>query len=349
MGKVKLEEYVAQVVFVFFLFVLPPLLNNAWITTLLISILMFTAFGAAFDFSAGYIGAVNFGFAGFLGLGAYTSALLAVYLAVTPWIGIFAGSLVTMAVGIVTGILTLRLHGIYAACFTWFLAETLRFIFANATEVTRGYMGLHVPSFPSIKLPFIVIDFAGASPLPCYYLILIMTLGTLVILRLIVNSKRGLAFKAIKNDELAASTIGINVVNNKVFNFAVSCFFAGLIGGFYAHYMGILTPDVLGLGLTVQVLVVSYVGGRGTIWGTLPGALLVTFLLEGLRPLWAYRFVIYGLLLIGVMIFYPEGLAKPLKTAQKILYARVRKLMLYNRVKRHREKSCEHQKNTHAL
>jgi branched-chain amino acid transport system permease protein len=93
-------------------------------------------------------------------------------------------------------------------------------------------------------------------------------------------------------------------------NFVVSCFIAGLLGSFYAHYVRILTPSLLLTAKTIEILAIAYLGGRGSLWGSIPAAFLIITVLEFLRPLEAYRFIIYGIILILVMIFYPGGLAR---------------------------------------
>jgi len=256
----------------------------------------------AFDFTAGYINVVNFGFAAFLGLGAYTSALLAVRLGVSPWLGIFVGALAAGILGFFTGVLTLRLRGIFAAVMAWFVGLALLGLARNLTDLTRGPRGLNCPTF--LETP---------SNRPYFYIILAMMFIIYVVLRLVTKSYIGLAFKAIGQNIEAARASGVNPTRYRVINFTLSCFFAGWLGGFYAHYYGILTPDVLHTKHTVEVLAVAYMGGRGSIWGGALIAFPFIFFIEWLRStLTAFpglHLVIYGLLLILVMIFYPGGFA----------------------------------------
>jgi len=286
--------------------VIPPLLRNEYVNSVLISCLLWAGMSTAFDLTAGYIKVTNFGFAGFFAAGAYTSALLAEYWGVSPFIGALPALLIAAVSGALIGYLTLRLHGIFAACFSWFISETLKYVLAATPEITRGYHGLEVPVF-----------FPGISRLPYYYLILILYIVELVILLRIVRGKFGFAFRVIGEDETAAKTIGVNVTYYKVLCFTVSCLFAGLLGAFYAHYIGIITPDVSSLSITVPALAICYVGGRGTLWGSLPSAYMIILLFEVFRPLWAYRFIIYGILLIVVMIWAQGGIASLIKKYMK--------------------------------
>ncbi|HIC90019.1 MAG TPA: branched-chain amino acid ABC transporter permease, partial [Anaerolineae bacterium] len=241
---------------------------------------------------------VNFGFAAFLGLGAYTSALLATKLGVSPWIGIFVGAISAGLLGFLTGVLTLRLRGIFAAVMAWFVGLSLMAITANVPELTRGYRGLNVPLF-----------LGTAARRPYFYILLPMLLLTYVVLRKVTKSYIGLAFRAIGQNLDAARASGINPTKYRVFNFTLSCAFAGFLGGFYAHFLGILTPDIMHTKHTVEVLALTYIGGRGSMWGGLLAAFIFIPLFEYLKPLMEIRLVIYGLLLVLVMIFYPGGLA----------------------------------------
>ena len=218
----------------------------------------------AFDFTAGYINVVNFGFAAILGLGAYTSAILsntspvlAIQPGLSPWITIWIGALVAGLVGFLLGLLTLRLRGIFAAVMAWFVGIALMGLIRNLTELTRGPLGYHPVSFLDTT-----------SNLPYFYIILTMMLVVYITLRLVTRSHYGLAFKAIGQNFEAARASGVNPTKYRVFNFTLSAFFAGWLGGFYAHYFGALTPQTLmHTSKTVEVLAIAYIGGRGSLWG----------------------------------------------------------------------------------
>ena len=210
----------------------------------------------AFDFTAGYINVVNFGFAAFVGLGGYTSGLLAVDLGIPPVIGMVVGGFVSGLVGMVTGALTLRLRGIYAAVMAWFVGLALMGTVRNLPELTRGSLGLAVPA---------LLD--SPQNLPYYYVILAMLVVTFGVLAWVIRSRFGLAFRAIGQNLAAARASGINPTRYLVINFVLSCAFAGSLGGFYAHYYGILTPDVMLTSHTVEILAIAYIGGRGSLWG----------------------------------------------------------------------------------
>ena len=264
----------------------------------------------AFDFTAGYINVVNFGFAAILGAGAYTSAIMAnkspvllLQPGLSPWLGMFIGAAVAGLIGLGLGYLTLRLRGIFAAVMAWFVGIALMGVVQNLTELTRGPLGMNARGL--LESP---------ENLPYYYVILAMMLIIYIALRLVANSHIGLAFKAIGQNLDAAKASGINPTKYRVLNFTLSCIFAGWLGGFYAHYFRSLTPQTLmHTSKTVEVLALAYIGGRGSMWGGMFIAFPFVFLIEYIRStltgLPGIHLVIYGVLMIIVMIFYPEGLA----------------------------------------
>ena len=257
----------------------------------------------AFDFSAGYISVINFGMAAFMGLGGYTSALLVNHLGISPWAGMFLGASASAVLGFFTGILTLRLRGIFALCMTWFIALAVMGLALKMVWLTRGPLGLRCP-----------VLFETSSNVPYFYTILAIVFLTYVVLARIARSNIGLAFKAIGQNMEAAKTSGINPTRYRIFNFTVSCAFAGWIGGFYAHYLGILTPDLMDTQKTVEVLVISYIGGRGSLWGGLfaafPFFTSMEIIRSSLSRLPGLNLVIYGLFLVLIMIYYPGGVAQ---------------------------------------
>ena len=289
------------------LILVPPLANHPYITTIFISALMFGLLGAIYDLMIGYAGLANFGYAGFIAAGAYGSALASFHYGISPWFGLLIGGLCGGLMGLLTGLITLRLRGLYLGLTTWFVAEALRFTISNTPNYTRGMLGLAVAPFPNL----LGIDFARGRLLAYYYLLLMLGAVIMILMHLLVRSRIGLAFKAIREDQLATESLGLNTTKYKLINFTVACCFTGVIGSFYAHYLGILspTPEEFGVPRTVEVLTIAYVGGRGTLWGSLFAAFLLIGVQEYFRELEAWRLVMFGALLILVMIFAPKGLA----------------------------------------
>jgi len=257
----------------------------------------------AFDFTAGYINVVNFGFAAFAGAGGYASALVTIHYGLPIWLSMFAGVILAGILGFFTGVLTLRFRGIYAAVAAWFLGLALLGITRNLSSITRGPLGLSVPTF-----------FTSDSNLPYYYVGIAMVFVTYLVLKGVTESRAGLAFRAIGQNMEAARASGVNPTRYRILNFTLSCMFAGWLGAFYAHYFAILTPDVMATSQTVQVLVAAYLGGRGSLWGPAAVAFPLVFSTEWLRSnldqFPGLDLVVYGLMLILVMVYYPGGFAE---------------------------------------
>lgn len=277
-----------------------PPFNQEYLLRWLIYAAFIAAMSVGFDFTAGYINIVNFGYAAVMGFGGYTSSILAVNMGLTPWIGIVIGGINAALLGLIIGMISLRLRGIFAACLSWFFGLALMGLATKLVWLTRGPLGLRVPRL-----------FATESNIPFYYLVIILLVGTYILCKWVVKSKVGLAFQAIGQNMDAARTSGINPVFYRVFNFTLSCALAGILGGFYAHYYAILTPEVMHTSKTVEILAVAYIGGRGSLWGGAVVAFPFIFIMEIIRSslsnLPGLNLVIYALLLIVVMIYYPGG------------------------------------------
>ncbi|MBF0528943.1 MAG: branched-chain amino acid ABC transporter permease, partial [Deltaproteobacteria bacterium] len=272
------------------LLLVPVFVKDEFILRLLTSALMFGALAMAFDFTAGFINIVNFGYAAFWGMGAYISGLLVVKAGWSPWLGMLMGALGAGFLGFFLGLLTIRLGGIFASCMTWFVALAMMSTAGNMVDLTQGHAGLTVPLL-----------FKSVDNWPYYYLILAMVIVIYILLMLVIKSHVGMAFKAIGQDPEAAASSGVDVVKYKVLNFTISCAIAGLLGGYYAHFVGILVPNIMHTSHTVEILVIAYVGGRGTIWGSLVAALILMPIMESLKDLMEYRLIMYGALMIIVM------------------------------------------------
>ena len=288
---------------------IPPF-NQEYLIRWIIVGAFLAAQAVAFDFTAGFINVVPFGFAAIVGVGAYTSAIcantslgLVFRPGLSPWVGIWIGALVAAVVGLGLGVLTLRLRGIFAAVMSWFVGIALMGLCRNMTWLTRGPAGMA----PSVL-------FQSTSNVPYLYVILAMLLVIYVSLNLVTSSHVGLAFRAMGQNYEAACASGINPTFYRVLNFTTSSFFAGWLGGFYAHYVGSLPPvSIMDTSKTIEVLAIAYIGGRGSMWGGVTVAFPMVFLMEMIRSHWSelpgLQFVIYGVLLILVMIYYPLGIA----------------------------------------
>jgi len=252
----------------------------------------------------GYAGQISLGHAGFFGIGAYCSGLLNVRLGLSPWIATILAIMFTAGVAYVIGIPTLKLRGHYLAMATLGFGEVVYVILSKLdwlTGDTSGLLGIN---------PFSIwgLDLSSKLAIGQYCLVWIITLVILILSLNITDSRVGRAFRAIHGSELAASAMGIDVAKYKVQVFALSAIYASIAGCLYAHFNGFIghTPFDLKASITLVTMVV--VGGSGNVWGAILGAMLLTWLPEWLTVVKKYDIMVYGILLMLVMIFMPDGL-----------------------------------------
>jgi len=294
------------------LIAVPWIIRDRYFLHLLITAGIFVILTSSWNLLAGFAGLLNLGHAAFYGAGAYASALLAIRLGLTPWIGLICGGLVAGVFGFLLGIPSLRLSGPYLAITTIGFAEILRMVAMNWVSLTRGSLGLYgIPPLTAIRLgPGMRIDFYSERNV--YYILLLLLFATIFCFRRLTRSEFGLTLKAMREDEIAAESIGADSNRYKLTVFTISAFFAGVAGAFFAHYQRLVSPETIGLGETFTILTMTVLGGLGTLTGPILGAVLLTFLSEGLRFLEDMvkidvRMVIYGLLLIVTMLFMRNG------------------------------------------
>ncbi|MEW5912574.1 MAG: branched-chain amino acid ABC transporter permease [Thermodesulfobacteriota bacterium] len=287
---------------------LPWLISDRYIQHLLVMSLIFVIFASSWNLLTGYAGQLNLGHAAFFGIGAYTSALLALKLGVPPWIGLFLGGFLAAGSGFVLGIPSLRLSGPYLAITTIGFAEILRLVAMNWVSLTRGSLGLYgVPPLPG----FFGIQFT--TELTFYYVALAGAALALFCFRRLTRSEFGLSLQAMREDEQGAESIGVSTNRFKLTVFTVSAFFGGFSGALLAHYQRLISPDLLSLHETFQALTMTIIGGLGTLTGPVIGAVLLTFLSEGLRFVEDVvkidvRLIIYGALLVVTILFMRGGI-----------------------------------------
>ncbi|MDR1979056.1 MAG: branched-chain amino acid ABC transporter permease [Synergistaceae bacterium] len=246
------------------------------------------------NLSAGFLGQLPLGHAGFMSVGAYAAALfsMAVNLPtnVELPLALVVGGLTAAVFGVVIGLPALRLRGDYLAIITLGFGEIIRVIILNL-KFTGGAYGLK-----------------GIGRQTTVTWVYISVLVTLFVISTLIKSRHGRAILSIREDEIAAEASGIPTTYYKVLAFTVSAGFAGVAGGLYAHYLSILDPSSFGFMRSAEILVIVVLGGLGSLFGSVAAATVLTILPELLRGFAEYRMVIYSLLLVVVMIFKPSGL-----------------------------------------
>ncbi|WP_134702303.1 branched-chain amino acid ABC transporter permease [Ammoniphilus sp. YIM 78166] len=262
-------------------------------------------------------GQLSLGAAGFMSIGAYTSALLTLKLGIPMPIGVVLGGIMAGLVGVCIGIPALRLSGVYLAICTLGFGEMVRVIFNNL-EVTNGALGLSgIPQLGQnmskmLKEMGIQAKMLGLSSPQFSSLLTILVLSVFLLLVFLFvyrqgRSRVGRAFEAIRADESAAQAMGINITYYKVLAFAQGAVLAGMAGALFAHVTFFISPVDFDYHKTVEILIFAVLGGSEVIWGPLLGATLLTLLPEALRFASDYRMMIYGTILVLMMIFRPQG------------------------------------------
>ncbi|WP_371381252.1 branched-chain amino acid ABC transporter permease [Sporomusa aerivorans] len=280
----------------------PLIINNDYVIRILIMSGVFSILALSLNLVTGYTGQFCLGWAGFYGIGAYASALLVMKLDFSFWLAMPLAGLVAAFFGILLGIPTMRLKDIYLAIATLGFGEIIRLIMLNWTDLTRGSMGL--PGIPSPKL----FSYEFATNLPFYYLCLLLVVLTIAVIRRIIDSRVGRALIAIREDDLAAKAMGIDVTGYKILAFAVGAFFAGIAGAFYAHYASFIDPHTFSFSESIAILAMVVLGGMGSVAGSIIGAVTLTIAPEILRDLSEYRMIIFGLIMMVVMLIRPQGI-----------------------------------------
>ncbi|MCX7923821.1 MAG: branched-chain amino acid ABC transporter permease [Clostridia bacterium] len=248
----------------------------------------------------GFTGQLVLGQAGFMMVGAYTTGIILIRFDVPIFAAIIAGGIVAGIFGLFIGIPTLRLRGDYLAITTLGFGEILRVIINNLDNLTGGASGLKgIPTFTDDYLMKPVYSFIWVF---WFCVLAILIVGNLI------RSSHGRAIISIREDEIAANSMGINVSFYKMFAFIMSAFLAGVGGGLYALLQQYLDPKSTGFLSSVFFVVYVVFGGLGSITGTVVSTVVLTYMQEVLRFLGSYRLVFFGLLLIVMMIFWPKGL-----------------------------------------
>lgn len=278
----------------------PWLIGSNYLTGVLTVALCYGIWAASWDFMSGLTGRENFGHSLFIGAGAYTAGFLNVSFGANPWWSLLAAPAVAVLFSIVIGFPTLRLRGPYFALAMLSGAAVMQSLTIIFSEYTGGQDGLNglFPIFSS---------FLGS-----YYLALFFLVATVIALKLIANSPWGTILRAIRGDEASCQAAGINVTFYKIASLMISAAFAGLGGALYAHYQLQVGPDLFAVVLSINVIIMVYVGGMGSIYGPVGGAILLSLLTEALRGLSEYRLWVYTLILMFILYFLPQGLFAPL-------------------------------------
>jgi branched-chain amino acid transport system permease protein len=281
---------------------IPFLIESMFILNLLVLMLIFIIFASAWNLLA-YSGQGSLGHAAFFGIGAYASTLIAAKSGISPLVTIFLGAAVAAFIGILIGLTCVRLKEWFLAMVTFgfaIIAQTLTV--SVLAPVTGGWDGIASARLISPSLP--------GYQLIEYYAILAITAASIAAIWYIMRSRIGLAFLAIRENELEARAAGIDPVRYRLFAFALSAYLAGVAGALQIHHIGYLTPELYGVENSFWPITYVILGGLGTLAGPVIGTIVLTIIWEGLKAtgITFGRYVIIGIILILAIIFLPRGL-----------------------------------------
>ena len=281
--------------------ILPLIGLSSYIMHILVLVIMWSIIGMGWNLLGGYCGQVSFGHAAFFGMGAYSSGLIYYHLGISGWWGLLVSIPVLIITSLVIGFICLRLRGAYFALATLALGEVLRVTAENLVKFTQGDLGILIKQRTWVEKTWY------------FYVVLLLAAGSFFLIKKVIESKLGYYFVAIREDQDAANSLGINTTLYKTIALCLSGVLTGVAGAFYMNYMGYIDPTtVFALyDISIVTVMVVMVGGVATYWGPAIGALIMVFLAEVIRSMpkiGAAHQTLFGVLLILIIIFLPNGI-----------------------------------------
>ena len=280
----------------------PFLITDQYIVTVATLGGVYAILAMSLNLISGFMGITSLGHAAFWGVGAYTAALLSTKLGWPFLLTLIASCVVALVFGVLLGLPTLRLSGRYLTIVTLAFCEIIRTIETNWKSLTGGATG--ITGIPKPEL----FGYVFNTPMKIYFLVLVLCILTYILITRLMDSRLGRGITAVRDDYIAAQAMGIKDSRYKIMAFVISAALAGMAGGFYAHYMSFISPLSFSFDQSTLILSMIIIGGLGNLTGSVIGAVLLIALPEVLRPLMAWRQVIYGALLVVVILCKPSGI-----------------------------------------
>ena len=283
---------------------LPFLVGDQYVLHVAIMVLFYAVLATSFNLVVGYVGEFSLGHTAFLGTGAYAAALLSTRYGLPMWATLPLAGILACLVGVLIGWVTLRLQGPFFVIVTLAFAEVLRLAAGNWVALTNGPMGV-----TGIPQPAVLHDASTLASKQFYYGVAWTLLAVALYLAYrFVYSGAGRAAVTVRENRYVAQSIGIRPLDYSMLALALGALLTGVAGGFYAHYITYVGPEVFGFPFMVSMIIMVLVGGKGTLLGPLVGAVLATGLEEYLRDAQELRLSIFGLAVIAIVLFLPRGL-----------------------------------------
>ncbi len=321
-------KYAFTVAWLLFLFSLPIWMTDLYALHVLIMAGIFIIAAMSLNLLLGYTGQLSLGHVAFFGIGAYVSSLVSLGFEVTilpdvkvglapkpVWFAMLCGIFFAGLAGWFIGRLAFRVRGAYFVIVTISFAEVIRLVALNWLELTQGPMALN--NIPPLRLGIPgLFELSFLRKPSVYYLMLVVAIITFIIIRRIVNSRAGRAMIALRENEPLATSVGVDVTHYLVFATVVAAAMAGAAGTLYAHYVRIVDPDVFLFIYTVTMVIMVVTGGKGTLAGPVVGGIIFGLMPETLRAMEIapeVQWIAYGVLMILVVYFLPEGIVPALR------------------------------------
>ncbi|MGA3206539.1 MAG: branched-chain amino acid ABC transporter permease [Syntrophales bacterium] len=308
MKNLSLKQITVGLTILVMLLIFPMVVTQIFPLQVMILVFMYAMLGVAWNIMGGYAGMFSFGQAAFFGIGAYTSSFLLMTFHVNPWIGLIAGGVVAALVAAAIGYPCSNLRGHYFAIASIAFAEIVRVHFNNWTLVNAAE-GI---SLPMLDESFINFMFHN-SKVPYYYIMLAFLIIALVVCYFVATSKMGYYFRAIKESHDVAEVLGVNVVRYRLIAIMISAFLSAMAGSFYAQYVLYIDPEsVMLLAISVQIVLLSMLGGAGSVMGPVIGAAVLIPIAEVTRVCLGHKgtgvdMLIYGFLITIISVYQPQG------------------------------------------
>ncbi len=281
----------------------PLVTPNSYYLTVMTLAFIYAIATLGLNLITGYTGQLNLAHGGFMAIGAYTLGILTVDHQVPFWLAFVLAGVLCMVLGYVVGVVSLRLKGHYFSIFTMCVGYIIYLLIEKWESLTHGTVGLI-----GIPVPAAIGPLSFDSVQAQYYLVLaFLALGVFLMHR-IVTSLLGRSFMAVRNSDALAEALGINLMRTKVLSFVLSVGYAGFAGALYAGQVRFLGPDIARTDLTFDMVMSMLVGGIGTLFGPLLGAVLVPWITQSLQFMQDYRMLVFGPVLILLIIFVPDGI-----------------------------------------
>jgi branched-chain amino acid transport system permease protein len=269
---------------------------------------IYTILGLGLSIVIGQAGLLDLGYIAFYAIGAYWTALLSTHFGVSFWILLPTSAAIAALFGVVLGYPTLRLRGDYLAIVTLGFGEIIRITLNNWRGLTNGPMGIMAIPHPAVRVPGLGALEFGLKVQLYYFFVLVLAVLTVFVVWRLVHSRIGLAWKAIREDELAAGAMGVDVRRAKLLAFGLGAAFAGLAGSFFAGRAGFVSPESFTFAESVLVVCIVVIGGAGSLAGVILGAIVFIALPELLREAARYRMLVFGLAMVTLALVRPQGL-----------------------------------------